>query len=176
MTTVNGRAIAGDTVATVVRQWRTVHPDLDTGPIEIIGRINRCAALLQQAEDAPLRHAGLTRPEFELLAALRRTGRELTPSELARETFSSGAAVTKRLKQLTGRGLVERRGDSRDRRVAHLRLTDAGRELVDEIVPGQLAYETAVLSGLDPSTQGELGALLGELLGRLEERLGAPRV
>jgi hypothetical protein len=53
---------------------------------------------------------------------------------------------------------------------------DAGRELVDEIVPGQLAYETAVLSGLDPSTQGELGALLGELLGRLEERLGAPRV
>lgn len=176
MTTANGRAIAGDTVAAVVRQWRTVHPDLDTGPIEIIGRINRCAALLQQAEDAPLRHAGLTRPEFELLAALRRTGRELTPSELARETFSSGAAVTKRLKQLTGRGLVERRGDSRDRRVAHLRLTDAGRELVDEIIPEQLAYETAVLAGLDTSTQGELGALLGELLGRLEEQLGAPRV
>ncbi|MFG2025513.1 MarR family winged helix-turn-helix transcriptional regulator [Streptomyces sp. NPDC048825] len=176
MTTVNGRAIAGDTVAAVVRQWRTVRPDLDTRPIEIIGRINRCVALLQQAEDAPLRHAGLTRPEYELLAALRRTGRELTPSELARETFSSGAAVTKRLKQLTGRGLVERRGDSRDRRVAHLRLTDAGRELVDEIVPEQLAYETAVLSGLDASTQGELGTLLGELLGRLEERLGAPRV
>ncbi|GAA2627045.1 MarR family transcriptional regulator [Streptomyces vastus] len=176
MTTVNGRTIAGDTVAAVVRQWRTVRPDLDTRPIEIIGRINRCAALLQQAEDAPLRHAGLTRPEYELLAALRRTGRELTPSELARETFSSGAAVTKRLKQLTGRGLVERRGDSRDRRVAHLRLTDAGRELVDEILPEQLAYETAVLSGVDSSKQGELGALLGELLGRLEERLAAPQV
>ncbi|NGO41529.1 MarR family winged helix-turn-helix transcriptional regulator [Streptomyces ureilyticus] len=176
MTTANGRATAGDTVAEVVRQWRTVRPDFDTGPIEIIGRINRCAALLREAEDAPLRHAGLTRPEFELLAALRRTGRELTPGELARETFSSGAAVAKRLKQLTERDLVERRGDSRDRRVAHLRLTDAGRELVDEIVPEQLAYETAVLSGLDTSTQGELGALLGELLGRLEERLGAPRV
>ncbi|MGI5192456.1 MarR family winged helix-turn-helix transcriptional regulator [Streptomyces sp. CA-288835] len=176
MTTANGRATAGDTVGEVVRQWRTVHPDLDTSPIEIIGRINRCAALLREAEDAPLRHAGLTRPEFELLAALRRTGRELTPGELARETFSSAAAVAKRLKQLTGRGLVERRGDSRDRRVAHLRLTDAGRELVDEIVPEQLAYETAVLSGIDTSTQGELGALLGELLGRLEERLGAPRV
>lgn len=79
MTTANGRATAGDTVGEVVRQWRTVHPDLDTSPIEIIGRINRCAALLREAEDAPLRHAGLTRPEFELLAALRRTGRELTP-------------------------------------------------------------------------------------------------
>lgn len=42
-----------DTVAAVVRQWQTVHPGLDTGPMEIIGRINRSAALLQQAEDAP---------------------------------------------------------------------------------------------------------------------------
>lgn len=46
---------------------------------------------------------------------------ELTPGELARGTFSSGAAVTKRLEQLTGRGLVERRGDTRDRSLGALR-------------------------------------------------------
>ncbi|MER6132949.1 MarR family transcriptional regulator [Streptomyces sp. NPDC001815] len=171
-----GGPAAGDTLAAVVRQWQAVHPDLDTGPMEIIGRINRCAALLQQAEDAPLRHAGLTRPEFDLLGALRRTGLELTPGELARETFSSGAAVTKRLKQLTERGLVERRGDTRDRRVAHVRLTDAGRALVDGILPAQLSYETAVLSGVDRIRQGELAALLGDLLVQLEGRLRGPRV
>ncbi|MFD9938041.1 MarR family winged helix-turn-helix transcriptional regulator [Streptomyces massasporeus] len=165
----------GDTVAAVVRQWQAVRPGLDTGPMEIIGRINRCAALLQQAEDAPLRRAGLSRPEFDLLGALRRTGHELTPGDLARETFSSGAAVTKRLKQLTERGLVERRGDTRDRRVVHLRLTDTGRDLVDGILPVQLAYETAVLSGMDGPDQGELAALLGELLSQLEGRLGALR-
>ncbi|MEV7017016.1 MarR family transcriptional regulator [Streptomyces sp. NPDC093991] len=164
-----------DTVAEVVRQWRAVHPGLDTGPMEVIGRINRCAALFQQAEDAPLRRAGLTRPEFDLLGALRRTGHELTPSELARETFSSGAAVTKRLKQLTERGLVERRGDTRDRRVAHVRLTDAGRELVDGILPAQLSYETAVLSGLDHAELDDLASLLGGLLSQLEGRLGALR-
>ncbi|MFG3661894.1 MarR family winged helix-turn-helix transcriptional regulator [Streptomyces sp. NPDC047706] len=164
-----------DTVAAVVRQWQAVHPGLDTGPMEIIGRVNRCAALLQQAEDAPLRRAGLSKPEFDLLAALRRTGHELTPGELVRETFSSGAAVTKRLKQLTERVLVERRGDDRDRRVAHVRLTDAGRDLVDAVLPDQLAYEGAVLAGLDRPRQGELAALLGELLGQLEGRLGAPR-
>ncbi|WP_320775582.1 MarR family winged helix-turn-helix transcriptional regulator [Streptomyces sp. CRN 30] len=162
----------GDTVAKVVRQWQAVHPDLDTGPMEIIGRVNRCAALLQQAEDAPLRRAGLTRPEFDVLGTLRRTGHELTPSEIARETFSSGAAVTKRLKQLTERGLVERRGDDRDRRVAHVRLTDAGRELVDTIIPEQLGYESAVLSGVGVEGQRELAALLGELLIQLEGRLG----
>ncbi|MFF7557644.1 MarR family winged helix-turn-helix transcriptional regulator [Streptomyces olivaceus] len=166
----------GDTVASVVRQWRAVHPDLDTGPMEIIGRINRCSALLQQAEDAPLRRAGLSRAEFDLLGALRRTGHELTPGELARETFSSGAAVTKRLKQLSERGLVERRGDTRDRRVAHVRLTDTGRDLVDGLLPDQLAYEAAVLSGVEGASQGELAALLAGLLGQLEGRLDALRV
>lgn len=170
-----GRATPGDTMAAVVRQWHTARPDLDTGPMEVIGRVNRCAALLQQAEDAPLRRAGLTRPEFDVLGTLRRTGHELTPSEIARETFSSGAAVTKRLKQLTERGLVERRGDTRDRRVAHVRLTDEGRELVDGILPEQLAYETTVLSGVDLGRQRELAELLGELLGQLEGRLGLPR-
>ncbi|MEU0026913.1 MarR family transcriptional regulator [Streptomyces sp. NPDC006335] len=178
MTAPNGRPAdptRTDTVAAVVRQWQTVHPGLDTGPMEIIGRVNRCAALLQQAEDAPLRRAGLSRPEFDLLGALRRTGHELTPGDLARETFSSGAAVTKRLKQLTERGLVERRGDTRDRRVAHVRLTEAGRELVDGILPEQLEYETAVLSVLTPEARDELAARLGELLGRLEGSLGVLR-
>ena len=162
----------GDTVAGVIRQWRSVHPGLDTGPMEIIGRVNRCAALLQQAEDAPLRRAGLTRAEFDLLGALRRTGGELTPGELARETFSSGAAMTKRIKQLQERRLVERRADTRDRRVARVRLTDAGQDLVDGILPEQLAYEKAVLAGLDEDGHEELTGLLSGLLLQLEGRLG----
>ncbi|MGW6060261.1 MarR family winged helix-turn-helix transcriptional regulator [Streptomyces sp. NPDC055189] len=161
-----------DTVAAVVRQWQAVRPDIDTGPMEVIGRINRCAALLQQAEDAPLRRVGLTRPEFDLLGALRRTGHELTPGELARETFSSGAAVTKRLKQLQERDLVDRRADTRDRRVSHVGLTDTGRDLVDSLLPDQLAYENVVLAGLDEDGQGQLSSLLGELLQQLEGRLG----
>lgn len=164
-----------DIVASVVRQWQAVNPELDTGPMELIGRINRCAALLQQAEDAPLRSAGLSRAEFDLLGAVRRTNRELTPGELARETFSSGAAVTKRLRGLQERGLVDRRSDARDRRVAHVRLTDAGRALVDELLPRQLAYERTVLSGLDERTRDELSSQLSELLVQLEGRLGGAR-
>jgi DNA-binding MarR family transcriptional regulator len=167
--------VTDDIVASVVRQWQAVNPELDTGPMELIGRINRCAALLQQAEDAPLRSAGLSRAEFDLLGAVRRTNRELTPGELARETFSSGAAVTKRLRGLQERGLVDRRSDARDRRVAHVRLTDAGRALVDELLPRQLAYERTVLSGLDERTRGELSSQLSELLVQLEGRLGGAR-
>ncbi|SCF70851.1 MarR family winged helix-turn-helix transcriptional regulator [Streptomyces sp. Ncost-T10-10d] len=164
-----------DIVASVVRQWQAVNPELDTGPMELIGRINRCAALLQQAEDAPLRAAGLTRAEFDLLGAVRRTDRELTPGELARETFSSGAAVTKRLRVLQERGLVDRRSDARDRRVAHVRLTEEGRDLVDRLLPRQLAYERMVLSGLDEQSRTRLSIQLSELLVQLEGRIGGAR-
>ncbi|MFE3903933.1 MarR family winged helix-turn-helix transcriptional regulator [Streptomyces sp. NPDC059153] len=164
-----------DIVASVVRQWQAVNPELDTGPMELIGRINRCAALLQQAEDAPLRAAGLTRAEFDMLGAVRRTDRELTPGELARETFSSGAAVTKRLRVLQDRGLVDRRSDARDRRVAHVRLTEEGRDLVDRLLPRQLAYERMVLSGLDEQSRTRLSTQLSELLVQLEGRIGGAR-
>ncbi|WP_329041919.1 MarR family transcriptional regulator [Streptomyces sp. NBC_00178] len=164
-----------DIVASVVRQWQAVDPALDTGPMELIGRINRCAALLQQAEDAPLRAAGLNRAEFDLLGAMRRTGRELTPGELARETFSSGAAVTKRLRVLQDAGLIARRGDARDRRVVHVGLTGEGRQLVDRLLPEQLAYERSVLSGLDEETRSALSGQLGALLVQLEGRLGGGR-
>ncbi|MER5480718.1 MarR family transcriptional regulator [Streptomyces sp. NPDC002734] len=166
-----GAAGAADTVAAVVRQWREVLPELDTDPMQLIGRINRSAALLRQAEEAPLRRAGLTRAEFELLGALRRTGRELTPGDLARETFSSGAAVTKRLKQLAERDLVDRRADARDRRVVLVRLTEAGRETVDAVLPQQLSFEADVLSGLADDERDRLAALLGKLLGQLEGRI-----
>lgn len=160
-----------DIVARVQRQWQQVHPGLDTGPMAVIGRLNRCSALLQQAADAPLRKAGLTRPEFDILATLRRMDRELTPGRVARETFASGAAVTKRVRQLEEGGLVVRRPDDRDRRVAHLSLTNEGREIVDRLLPEQLAYEASLLDGIGEQRQEELAASLSELLVVLEGRL-----
>ncbi|MBB4893218.1 DNA-binding MarR family transcriptional regulator [Streptomyces olivoverticillatus] len=164
--------MAEDIVARVLRQWQQVHPGLDTAPMAVIGRLNRCAALLQQATDAPLVHEGLTRAEFDILGTLRRTGRELTPGQIARETFASGAAVTKRLRVLEQRGLVARRADDRDRRVAHLSLTQPGQELIDRLIPHQLDYEQALLEGLGEDRQAELAGTLAELLVLLEGRLG----
>lgn len=165
--------MAEDIVAGVLRQWQQVHPGLDTGPMALIGRLNRCSALLAQAADAPLRRAGLTRPEFDILGTLRRMDREVTPGRVARETFASGAAVTKRVRQLEARGLISRRADDRDRRVAHLSLTDEGRATIDRLLPEQLRYEAALLDGISPERQHELADGLGELLVLLEGRLGS---
>ncbi|WP_327294524.1 MULTISPECIES: MarR family transcriptional regulator [unclassified Streptomyces] len=165
--------MAEDIVAGVIRQWEQVLPGLDTGPMAVIGRLNRCSALLQQAADAPLRREGLSRPEFDVLGTLRRVDRELTPGRIARETFASGAAVTKRVRQLEERGLVARRPDDRDRRVSHLSLTEEGRTLLDRLLPVQLRYEAALLDGIDARGRDELSDSLSELLVLLEGRLGS---
>jgi DNA-binding MarR family transcriptional regulator len=161
-----------DAVAIALRQWRQVLPDADLGTIAVIGRLNRCTALLQQATDAPLGRAGVNRAEFDLLCALLRVGGELTPSRLARETFASGAAVTKRVRRLEEIGLVARRVDDRDRRVSHLSLTERGRSFIMRLLPEQLRYETALLEGLSPDRERQLADLLAELLLMLEGRLG----
>ncbi len=162
-----------DAVAGVLRQWEVVYPELNFGPIAVLGRLNRCAALLQRVADAPLGSAELSRPEFDILTALRRIDGEVTPGRLARETFASPAAVTKRVRGLETRGLVDRRIDQRDRRVAHLTLTDTGRELIDQLLPQQLSYEQTLLSRLPESEQGELARILGDLLVLLEGQLGS---
>ncbi|WP_307805457.1 MarR family winged helix-turn-helix transcriptional regulator [Streptomyces spirodelae] len=162
--------VEGDVVARVLGQWRQVLPDLDTEPIGVIGRLTRCAALLRQASDAPLAREGFSRPEFDILSALRREDRELTPGRLARETYASATAVTKRVRTLEERGLIERRPDARDRRVAHLSLTAGGRELVDRIMPEQVAYERSLLVGLGEEERDGLARMLGELLRLLESR------
>lgn len=162
-----------DAVATVVRQWQDVYPGLDFGSLAVIGRLSRCAALLQQVTETPLGSEGLTRAEYDMLMALRRVGGEVTPGRLTRETFASGAAVTKRIKLLEERGLVARRPDGRDRRVCHLRLTEEGLALVDRVLPEQLAYETELLSGLPEGRREELAGILSELLLLLEGRSDA---
>lgn len=99
----------------------------------------------------------------------------MTPGQIARETFASGAAVTKRLRLLEERGLVGRRTSARDRRVSEVSLSDEGRELIDRLLPDQLAYESELLSGLTDGQRAELSAILAELLVLLEGRLGGLR-
>ncbi|GAB3209213.1 MarR family winged helix-turn-helix transcriptional regulator [Marinactinospora thermotolerans] len=161
-----------DTVARFSAQWRERRPDLDYSGMEVVGRVIRLTALISQIIDGPLAEAGLSRPEFEVLSALRRTGQGLRPSQLTRETLSSGAATTKRLARLEGEGLVTRTTSTRDRREVDVHLTDAGRALVDRLLPQRLRAEAELLESLSPEERRHLGALLAKVLSPLE---GAPR-
>ncbi|MEK8228337.1 MarR family transcriptional regulator [Oerskovia sp. M15] len=114
-----------DYVERLREQWEEQMPDVDMSPADSIGRITRIAALLAESSDAALAQLSLTRPEFEVLTALRRAG-DLRAREVTTITRAPGASITKRLDHLQREGLVERTVVERDRRGVLLSLTEEG--------------------------------------------------
>jgi len=110
---------------------------------------------------------------YDVLATLRRSGPpyELTAGELVRQSMVTTGAVTNRIDRLEERGLVERAGTA-DRRKVLVRLTEAGRALVDEVVTGHLDTERELLGALTARQRRELAHLLRVVLLGLDDRPG----
>ncbi len=64
-----------DPVDVARAEWAALHPDLDTTPMALTGRLRLVAAALARATEPVVRAEGLTRPEFDVLSAVRRAGR-----------------------------------------------------------------------------------------------------
>jgi DNA-binding MarR family transcriptional regulator len=140
--------MAEDDVDRIRTEWAAIHPDLETPPIDIVGRILRSAAILTRRGDQHLARFGLTRGEFDILAALRRADAPQSPGALRTISLATGPATTKRLRALESRGSVQRTVNPADGRGALIALTPAGVELVDAAFPGLLAVERDLLSGV----------------------------
>ena len=63
-----------DSLDLILKHWERERPDLDARPMGPIGRIKRCAALLEQYLEAGLAEFDLSYWEFDMLAMLRRNG------------------------------------------------------------------------------------------------------
>ncbi len=160
-----------DAVDEIVAQWRRERPDLEVEAMAIVGRLGRLQLVAQRAIEAVFTEHGLQRGEFDVLAALRRSGEpfELNPSVLADTMMLSRAGMTGRLDRLESAGLVRRVADAGDRRAVRVALTAAGRALVDEVVTAHSENETRLLSVLSAKDRRDLDRILRVLLGSLEE-------
>jgi DNA-binding MarR family transcriptional regulator len=154
-----------DAVDRITAQWRRERPDLDSTPMEVIGRISRLSALVQRELERVFAQHGLAGGDFDVLATLRRSGApHPTPGELSRSTMVTTGGMTKRLDRLESLGLVRREPDPRDRRGKRIALTDSGRALIDRAVEAHLQNEERLLAELSAAKREELAALLRELL------------
>ncbi|RZT87980.1 DNA-binding MarR family transcriptional regulator [Pseudonocardia sediminis] len=162
-----------DAVDLFVDQWRRERPDLvgDLDAMATIGRLGRIAAVAGPLVERVFARHGLRIGEFDVLAALRRSGEPftLTPSALARTLMLSPAATTNRLDRLDQAGHVARRLDPDNRRSILVSLTDAGRELVDAAVTEHVRNERALLAGLDDADLRTLDDLLRRLLAGMDQ-------
>jgi DNA-binding MarR family transcriptional regulator len=155
-----------DDVDRLLADWRRERPDADLSPMEVFSRVSRLSRLLDRARNDAFATHDIVAWEFDVLAALRRAGKpyQLSPGRLLRETMVTSGTMTNRVDRLLARGLVSRAPDPADRRGVLVRLTEAGRQVVDGALESLLAYEHELLRGLNSSQRRQLSTLLRGLL------------
>jgi DNA-binding MarR family transcriptional regulator len=153
-----------DGVDRLIEQWRREMPGLPVDAMELIARLGRVAALGERKIAEEIGRFGLKVGEFDVLAALRRAGTSVTPTELYRSLMLSSGGMTHRIDRLESAGLVERREDERDRRGYRIALTRKGRELIEKAVVAHVENEERLLAALGKSERDTLNGLLRKLL------------
>lgn len=160
-----------DPVDKILLQWQRERPDLDVSPMGIIGRMGRLAKHLERSLQQTFSQFGLNVGEFDVLAALRRSGKpyQLSPTQLFNTLMVSSGTMTHRLDRLEQAELVKRIPDSSDRRGTLIELTDKGFNVIEKAVEAHVANEHRILSVLEESERKALADSLRKLLVSFEE-------
>ncbi len=156
---------AADPVDELITQWRRERPDLELGAMATIGRLGRLQAIIRPAIEAVLLRHGLSVAEFDVLAALRRSGEPyvLRPIDLSRSLMLSPAGMTGRLDRLEAAGHIARRLDPDDRRSMLVEMTDSGIATIDAAVTDHTVNEERLLAPLTANERAALDRTLRKL-------------
>jgi DNA-binding MarR family transcriptional regulator len=103
--------------------------------------------------DEALRPVSITTLQYTAMTVLERRS-DLSTAQLARNAFVTDQSAADMVGALEDRGLVSRLPDPADRRRRVLRLTEAGKELLDQVRGDVQAIEARMLSPL-ASTEAE---------------------
>jgi len=159
-----------DLVDELLSQWAAERPRMPVSPLGVVVRIQLLAKLLQQRTTRALKRHGLKHWEYDVLSMLRRQGEpfELPSTDIADSALLSTGATTTRIDGLERRGLVSRRRSSEDRRSILVRLTPAGRDIVDAAIESRLEDASDALADIPLDAQRCLADGLRSLLLEME--------
>ncbi|MES3628680.1 MAG: MarR family transcriptional regulator [Longimonas sp.] len=120
----------------------------------------------QHAVDAPLRRQvevhDLTMKEFAVLEVLLHKG-PLPVGEVGERVLLTSGSMTYVLDKLEEEGLVTRRADDDDRRIQIVRLTDDGRDRIEQVFPEHAVMIQTLMSDLSIREKETLFRLLRRL-------------
>ncbi len=160
-----------DHVDKVLAQWRQERPDLDVGPMGILGRFKRLHGRVSDELARVYTSHGLNAASFDVLATLRRSGRpyQLSPSALIEWTMVTSGTMTNRLDRLEAQALIERRPNPEDGRGSVVALSAQGFDLIDQVIAEHVENQHLILSGLTTASREQLDELLKLWLSKLED-------
>ena len=116
-----------------------------------------------------LREHGITEQQWRVLRALT-TDSSVRIARLAALTLISGPSLTRILKALEERGLVERRQDAGDQRAARISIRAEGLRLIETVAPHSEQRYRAIARRIGESRMEELYRLLTDLPEALSRR------
>jgi DNA-binding MarR family transcriptional regulator len=139
---------SSDPIDAIVVDLRRVRPDLDSGALQITGRLLRLAQFVASRREAVLAPFGLSVADFDMLASLRRRAGSgpVNVRDLLQWLMLSSGGMTKRLDRLEAVGLIERRRDPTDRRGVLIELTAAGLDVIENALTEVLASERQLVT------------------------------
>ena len=125
----------------------------DDDRVERIHRILSCSEALvhgfNPSRDAAWLRVELTMPQLKTLIYVTKHA-PATSGQIAANLGVGLSTITGIVDRLAEQNLVTRREDPRDRRITRVQPTQAGAELVDELIEYRNEVVTAILSHLDP--------------------------
>jgi DNA-binding MarR family transcriptional regulator len=130
--------------------------------LETCVQLMRVYQKIQRQMDRVLDGAGLTLPQFDVLANLGMS-EGITQQELAERLLVTKGNVCGLLDRMESADLVERRPDPIDRRANRLYLTKAGRTALGEAFPAHLGVVQGCMNVLSATEQRTLTQLLSRV-------------
>jgi MarR family 2-MHQ and catechol resistance regulon transcriptional repressor len=127
-------------------------------------KFSRARKVLGALTSRLLAEYGLTESQLGTLETLYYLG-PMCLSEIGDKLLVTGGNMTMVVNNLEKRGLVIRERDAVDRRHVTVRLTDQGRQLIDELFPRHAQNIAGLMSILSPNEQEQLGHLC-KMLGK----------
>ncbi|WP_414931277.1 MarR family winged helix-turn-helix transcriptional regulator [Vibrio europaeus] len=151
-------------VENVVTQWERIMPESDFSPLKVCGELERAYHLLQKSLSPVFRKYGVNRTEFDILATLRRSESDLTPTLLHKTLLLTSGAISARLEHLHRRGLIERNYTPDDRRSCFITLSDEGKNLIDDAFVSYMEAEALFVEKFTSEEQANITNILRKLL------------
>jgi DNA-binding MarR family transcriptional regulator len=164
-------------LASFLRDWRAMRPDLEPVGFSIVMHIRRLNLLMVKVLDEIAAEFDLGDSDVRLMMAIKRdrAGKAVRPSELSDRLGLTRATITYRVDRLLDDGLAERVADPSDRRALFVQLTQKGELVLTQVMTRFAAVTNDKLAGVDRMPGGRkaledrLKAMVAEF-----EKAGAP--
>jgi len=133
--------------------------------------LHTSSRLWRLALDKRLKHLGMGQSGWMTIAMIAKSDEALSQRALADLVGVEGPSMVSMLDRLERDGFVVRTPSALDRRVKLVQLTDAGRNIFDEVRKEATAFRAGLLADLDPEALAAAAVLLEALKKRIEDGL-----